>query len=104
MPGGVNAALTPQDREALLGQLDEMVGYVQDGVAVLKTWMEANQEDLTKFGVFSTNYLGMVDRNNAVQLYDGDIRLVDTARQPIDRFDGRDICSISASMSSPGPF
>jgi NAD-reducing hydrogenase large subunit len=89
VPGGVNATLAPQDREALLGQLDEMVGYVQDGVAVLKTWMEANQEDLAKFGVFSTNYLGMVDGNNAVQLYDGEIRLVDTARQPIDRFDGR---------------
>jgi NAD-reducing hydrogenase large subunit len=89
VPGGVNASLKLADRDAILAELDEMVGYVQDGVAVIKGWMEANGEDLAKFGVFSTNYLGLVDQNNAVQLYDGDVRLVDQMRQPIDRFDGR---------------
>ena len=79
VPGGVNAALKPADREAMLAELDEMLGYVQDGLAVIKGWVEANGEDLAKFGVFPTGYLGMVDQNNAVQLYDGDIRLVDQA-------------------------
>ncbi|HEX9117849.1 MAG TPA: Ni/Fe hydrogenase subunit alpha [Anaerolineae bacterium] len=88
VPGGVNAALKLADRDAMLGEIDEMIGYVQDGINVMKSWIDANAADLAKFGVFSTNYLGMVDKNNAVQLYDGDIRLVDKARQPIDRFDG----------------
>ena len=81
-----------------------MIGYVQDGVAVLKTWMEANQEDLAKFGVFSTNYLGMVDKNNAVQLYDGDIRFVDKTRQPIDRFNGRNYLDYISERVEPWTF
>ena len=43
-------------------RLDEMIGYVQDGLAVIKDWWQANQEDLDKFAVFPTGYLGMVDR------------------------------------------
>jgi NAD-reducing hydrogenase large subunit len=89
VPGGVNAALKAADRDVMLVELDEMLGYVKDGMAVLRGWVEANAEELSKFGVFSTAYLGMVDQNKAVQLYDGDIRLVDAQRQPIEEFDGR---------------
>src|SRR5512141_2213576 len=42
VPGGVNAALKVADRDAMLAEIDEMTGYVQDGVGVLKMWMEAN--------------------------------------------------------------
>ena len=89
VPGGVNQALQLKDRDVLLGQIDEMIGYVQEGVGVLSGWMAANAEDLAKFAVFSSNYLGMVDRNDSVELYDGDIRLVNEKRKQIDRFDGR---------------
>ena len=73
----------------MLIEVDEMLGYAQDGMAVIKGWMEANQEDLAKFAVFASGYLGMVDAENAVQLYDGDIRLVDPQRQELEHFDGR---------------
>jgi len=89
VPGGVNNALKVQDRDATLAQVDRMIGYVQDGIAVIKGWMETHQADLGKFGVFSTGYLGMVSPDNAVELYDGDVRLVDRQRQPMERFDGR---------------
>lgn len=89
VPGGVNNALKVKDRDATLVQVDRMIGYVQDGIAVIKGWMETHQADLGKFGVFSTGYLGMVSPDNAVELYDGDVRLVDRQRQPMERFDGR---------------
>ena len=89
VPGGVNNALKVKDRDATLAQVDRMIGYVQDGIAVIKGWMETHQADLGKFGVFSTSYLGMVSPDNAVELYDGDVRLVNRQRQPMERFDGR---------------
>jgi NAD-reducing hydrogenase large subunit len=89
VPGGVNQTLQIADRDILLGQINEMIGYVQEGVGVLSGWMAANAEDLAKFAVFSSNYLGMVDANDAVEFYDGDIRLVNEKRKLIERFDGR---------------
>jgi NAD-reducing hydrogenase large subunit len=89
VPGGVNQALQLQDRDIMLGQIDEMIGFVQEGIGVLSGWMAANAEDLAKFAVFSSNYLGMVSRGDSVELYDGDIRLVNEKRKQIDRFDGR---------------
>jgi NAD-reducing hydrogenase large subunit len=88
VPGGVNKALGMPDRDVMLKEADVMIAYVQEGIGVIKAWMEANQEDLGKFGVFSTNYLSMVDANENLQLYDGDIRLVDQQRQLIEKFDG----------------
>ena len=61
--------------------IDTMIGYVQDGIAVIKGWMDAHQDDLDKFAVFPTGYLGMVSPDDAVELYDGDVRLVDSTAQ-----------------------
>jgi NAD-reducing hydrogenase large subunit len=89
VPGGVNRALSMGDRDAILGQLDEMTGYILDGLAVVKGWAAQHQEDLQRFAVFSSNYLGMVGPDDAVELYQGPVRLVDAGRREIDRFDGR---------------
>jgi NAD-reducing hydrogenase large subunit len=89
VPGGVNKALAAADRDALLAQIPTMIGYVQDGLAVMKGWMEKHQQELETFASFSTGYLSMVDEDNAVALYDGEIRLVDPQRYELDRFDGR---------------
>ena len=57
--------------------------------AIIKGWVAAHAEDMAKFGVFSTGYLGMVNPENALELYDGDVRLVDKGRQQVEKFDGR---------------
>ena len=101
VPGGVNATLAPASRDVILGQVDQMIGYIQDGIAVMKSWMAANQADLAKFAVFSSGYLGMVDSNDAVQLYDGDVRLVDKQRQQIEKFDGRKYLDYIAEHTEP---
>lgn len=101
VPGGVNATLSVPSRDTILGQLDEMIGYIQDGIAVMKGWMEANQADLDKFAVFSTGYLGMVSPENALELYDGDVRLVDKNRQQIEKFDGRKYLDCIAERTEP---
>jgi NAD-reducing hydrogenase large subunit len=101
VPGGVNSTLSVPSRDAILRQLDEMTGYVQEGIAVIKTWMDSHQADLERFGVFSTGYLGLVSPDNAVELYDGDVRLVDSRRQPLERFDGRHYLDYIAERTEP---
>ena len=89
VPGGVNNALGTRERDAILAEIDTMIGYVQDGIVVIKGWMDAHQEDLDKFAVFESGYLGMVSEDNAVELYQGDVRLVNAQRKELERFDGR---------------
>ncbi|MCC7146858.1 MAG: Ni/Fe hydrogenase subunit alpha [Phycisphaeraceae bacterium] len=89
VPGGVNATLDPKVRDGLLGRLEEMTGYVKDGLAVIKGWMEQHAQEMASFAVFATGYLGMVGAKDSLQLYDGDINLVDYRRKLIKRFDGR---------------
>jgi NAD-reducing hydrogenase large subunit len=101
VPGGVNAALSIENRDAMRQDLDAMIGYVQDGIAVIKTWMDSHQEDLAKFGVFSTGYLGMVSPDNAVELYQGDVRLVDAQRKELEHFDGRKYLDYIAERVEP---
>jgi NAD-reducing hydrogenase large subunit len=96
VPGGVNSALSIKDRDAMLAGIPAMIGYVQDGISVIKGWMETHQDDLDRFGVFSSGYLGMVSPQNEVELYNGDIRLVDAQRKQIDHFDGRNYLSYIA--------
>ena len=89
VPGGVNQTLRVADRDAVLGQVDEMLDYIRDGIGVLRAWMEKHQTELREFASFPTGYLGMVGQGDALELYDGELRLVDAGRAEIDRFDGR---------------
>jgi NAD-reducing hydrogenase large subunit len=89
VPGGVNKALAAADRDAICAQIPEMIGFVQEGLGIMREWMEKHHDEMESFATFETGYLGMVDEDNAVNLYDGQIRLVDAQRYEVDRFDGR---------------
>ncbi len=89
VPGGVNKALSPADRDAMLADIRDMIGFVQDGMGVMKGWMAKHQKEMETFASFPTGYLSMVDGNNAVALYDGQLRLVDSERKQLECFDGR---------------
>lgn len=89
VPGGVNKALQPQERDEILQGIDQAIGAIQTGIQIIKGWAEANQEDINKFAVFSTGYFGLVTPHNSLELYDGDIRLVDAAGKQLEKFDGR---------------
>lgn len=90
VPGGVNKALQPAERDAILSGVDEAQATVQTGLQIIRDWAERNQGDIHKFAVFSTGYLGLVTPENGLELYDGDIRLIDAAGSELERFPGRD--------------
>jgi NAD-reducing hydrogenase large subunit len=90
VPGGVNKALQPSDRDTILSGWYQALDATKLGIQIFKDWAEKNQEDLWKFAVFSTGYLGMVTPDNSLELYDGQIRLKNSAGEQLEKFDGKD--------------
>jgi len=90
VPGGVSKALTEGERDELLAPIDEVIGYVQEGVALAKHWLEGNQEVVQRFANFPSGYMGLVDpETGALELYDGPVRLIDRDGKLLEQFDGR---------------
>ncbi len=90
VPGGVNKALNLTDRDAMLAGIDQAIGTIQVGLSAMKDWAAANKADIDKFAVFPTGYFGMVTPENGLELYDGDIRLIDSQGKDLERFPGYD--------------
>jgi NAD-reducing hydrogenase large subunit len=86
VPGGVNRVLQPADRDAILAGYDEAIATTLEGLAIIKDWAAGNLEDIQKFAVFPTGYLGLTTPNNSLELYEGDIRLIDPEGKPLERF------------------
>ncbi len=90
MPGGVNKALKPAERDAILAGADEAIETIQLGIAVMKDWTEKNREDIEKFAVFKSGYFGLVTAEGGLELYDGNCRLIDADGNRLAEFDSRD--------------
>ena len=88
VPGGVSTPLSEGNRDWILGQVDEMIGYIQEGIAVGKAWTLANMDTVSRFANFRSNYMGMVN-DGALELYDGPVRLIDKDGDLLEEFDGR---------------
>jgi NAD-reducing hydrogenase large subunit len=88
LPGGVNKALQASERDTILKGVDEAIASTQAGIAIMKDWAMKNAEDINKFAVFPTGYFGMVTPQNSLELYEGDIRLIDQAGKQLEKFPG----------------
>ncbi len=96
IPGGVNKALHTSDRDAILAGLDESIATIQTGIQLIKGWNEANMEDVLKFAVFPSGYFGQVTPDNGLELYQGNIRLIGSQGQQLEKFDGRTYLNVIA--------
>jgi NAD-reducing hydrogenase large subunit len=96
VPGGVNKALQPAERETILAGVDEAIATIQVGLQLILGWAEANMEDINKFAVFPTGYFGLVTPDNALELYDGQVRLIGSDGTQLEKFDGKDYLDIIA--------
>ena len=86
VPGGVNKALKPAGRDAILAGVDEATETVQLGIKVMKDWAEKNQEDIEKFAVFQSGYFGLVTEEGGLELYEGNCRLIDADGERLEEF------------------
>lgn len=94
VPGGVNKALSIADRDRILAGIDQAIATVQTGLEIMKGWAEANQAEIDRFAVFQSGYFGMVTPGKGLELYDGQIRLLDRNGQECELFDGADYLDI----------
>ena len=88
VPGGVNRPLKMADRDAILKQIPTMIGHVQVGLGLIEGWIAEQPHVMDEFASFASNYMGMVGRDDADELYDGPLQVVDADRKPVVRFDG----------------
>ncbi len=89
IPGGVNKALTASERDVILAGYDEAIATTQAAIGIMDGWAAANMEDINKFAVLKSGYFGLVKAGNTLELYDGDIRLVDSVGKELEKFDPR---------------
>lgn len=77
VPGGVNAPLSQKNRDEILAELDTMVEIAKVAVGIGKDWIGSNMELVKSFATFPSGYMGLVDLEGGLQLYDGEIRVRD---------------------------
>ncbi|MBC7260812.1 MAG: Ni/Fe hydrogenase subunit alpha, partial [Chloroflexi bacterium] len=86
VPGGVNAPLKPQDRDAIAAERETMIGITKEAISIAKGWLEANKDLADSFASFPSNYMGLVDKEGGLQLYDGEIRVKDAQGKLLAQF------------------
>ncbi len=73
VPGGMNKSLTAQERDRLLADIDDVLSWAADAVA-LNEKIHMEHPENQGFGSFNSNYLSMVGSDGALELYHGGLR------------------------------
>jgi len=78
IPGGMNKALSPDRRDEILSQVDDIIADCQFAIDLVKEYYAQHSEEAASFASFGTGYLGLVDNDGNVEYYDGKLRLKDS--------------------------
>jgi NAD-reducing hydrogenase large subunit len=77
IPGGVNKALNPQERDYLLGEVDQMITWGEAGVRLIKRIFLRNRDYHYRFATVDANTLSLIGPDGAFELYHGRLRARD---------------------------
>jgi NAD-reducing hydrogenase large subunit len=86
VPGGVNTGLTMEKRDALLKGVDDYIGHLMEGVGIIRNFIQTHKEESDGFASFPSAYMGLVDEDGALELYDGMVRVADADGRVMDEF------------------
>ncbi|WP_457612713.1 F420-non-reducing hydrogenase Vhu subunit A [Methanocaldococcus sp.] len=75
IPGGQAKALTEEERDALLKEVDQMIEYGKNGVELIKQINEKFMDQIKTLGVIDTYYLGLV-KDGKHNFYDDTLRFL----------------------------
>jgi NAD-reducing hydrogenase large subunit len=86
VPGGVHKTFFPEERDYFLEDnatpsVDTMIKWSQEVVEFIKDYHDKNFNWLDSFASYPSGHLGLVDRNGALEFYDGRMRAIDAQGQ-----------------------
>ncbi len=77
IPGGVNKNVSIEERDYLLKDIDQMVEWSRDAVALVRKLFDQNLAEFNSFGRFKAHTLNLVRADGAMDLYHGGLRARD---------------------------
>jgi NAD-reducing hydrogenase large subunit len=83
IPGGVNKALAPEDRETMARDIDQIVAWSAAAVGIARGLYEKNLELSETFGAFRSHFMSLTAPDGAFELYDGGLRAMDDTGKAI---------------------
>ncbi len=82
--GGMTKALAPGDRDRLRAGIGDAIGHAEMGLALMKDYVAGHRDEVETFASFPSKYMGLVDPDGGLEMYDGLLRLVDEAGRPLE--------------------
>lgn len=83
VPGGVSEPLTAEKREAILGMLPEGIEISQRSLAWFRDVLENYADEISAFAAVRTLFMGLINDDDQLEMYDGRIRIMDGDRNII---------------------
>jgi NAD-reducing hydrogenase large subunit len=83
IPGGMNKALTVQERDYLLEGITNAIEWSREALELAKGFYLADLEHNRLFACFGSNFLGLIREDGALDLYHGGLRARDDLGNPI---------------------
>jgi NAD-reducing hydrogenase large subunit len=74
VPGGVNKTVSPEERDALLAEVYQMIAWNRGAVGLIKDLHALNPALYNSFGVFRSNLMSLVGTEGALDFYHGRLR------------------------------
>lgn len=88
IPGGVNKTVTLAERDLLLKEVYQMIGWSREAVHLVKRLHQANPAMYDNFGLFRSSMMSLVGSGGEMDLYHGTLRARDEHGKIL--FDGVD--------------
>ena len=90
LPGGVSKGISEEERKEIIPACDYAVGFCQTALQIFDDIVLKNSEYvkliLGPAYYMQTYYMGLVDKNNKVNFYDGDVKVVDPTGKQYARY------------------
>ncbi len=77
VPGGMNKHLTPEEGRALAGEVEDVISWAREGVALVKQLYLKNRALYDRFARIDSLFLSLVRPDGGHELYDGRLRVRD---------------------------